>query len=91
MARRIGFTEELPGTEVIKAGGRRITKTGGRFGCAALSGVDEQLYEVSAIDGAGRFKQLLHITLPCILPIICVYPFLQKHFTKGVLMGSVKC
>jgi len=52
--------------------------------------VDEQLYEVSAIDGAGRFKQLLHITLPCILPIICVYPFLQKHFTKGVLMGSVK-
>lgn len=24
------------------------------------------------------------------LPILCVYPFLQKHFTKGVLMGSVK-
>lgn len=24
------------------------------------------------------------------VPIICVYPFLQKHFTKGVLMGSVK-
>ncbi len=24
------------------------------------------------------------------LPIICVYPFLQKHFTKGVLLGSVK-
>ncbi len=24
------------------------------------------------------------------IPIICVYPFLQKHFTKGVLMGSVK-
>ena len=25
-----------------------------------------------------------------ILPIICVYPFLQKHFVKGVLVGSVK-
>lgn len=24
------------------------------------------------------------------LPIICVYPFLQKHFVKGVLTGSVK-
>ncbi len=25
-----------------------------------------------------------------IVPILCVYPFLQKHFTKGVLIGAVK-
>ncbi|RAV03465.1 carbohydrate ABC transporter permease [Paenibacillus sp. YN15] len=25
-----------------------------------------------------------------ITPILCVYPFLQKHFVKGVLIGSVK-
>ena len=25
-----------------------------------------------------------------VFPIICVYPFLQKHFTQGVMMGSVK-
>lgn len=25
-----------------------------------------------------------------ILPIICVYPFLQKHFVKGVMVGSIK-
>ena len=25
-----------------------------------------------------------------VIPIICVYPFLQKYFTKGVMMGSVK-
>ena len=25
-----------------------------------------------------------------IVPILCVYPFLQKHFAKGVLIGSVK-
>lgn len=24
------------------------------------------------------------------LPVLCVYPFLQKHFTKGIVMGSVK-
>ncbi|MNW11224.1 hypothetical protein D3C71_2086210 [compost metagenome] len=25
-----------------------------------------------------------------ITPVLCVYPFLQKHFVKGVLIGSVK-
>lgn len=24
------------------------------------------------------------------LPIVCVYPFLQKYFTKGIVMGSIK-
>ncbi|GIP60081.1 carbohydrate ABC transporter permease [Paenibacillus sp. FSL W8-0186] len=24
------------------------------------------------------------------IPILCVYPFLQKHFAKGVLLGSIK-
>jgi putative aldouronate transport system permease protein len=24
------------------------------------------------------------------LPIVIVYPFLQKHFTKGALIGAVK-
>lgn len=25
-----------------------------------------------------------------IIPIMCVYPFFQKHFTKGVMLGAVK-
>jgi len=24
------------------------------------------------------------------IPIICVYPFVQKYFEKGVMIGSVK-
>lgn len=39
---------------------------------AALSGVDESLYEAAVIDGAGRWKQMLHVTLPSILPTIVI-------------------
>jgi putative aldouronate transport system permease protein len=24
------------------------------------------------------------------LPILCVYPFLQKHFAQGIMVGSLK-
>lgn len=37
---------------------------------AALTGIDPNLYEVAEIDGAGRWKQTLHITLPSIIPIV---------------------
>lgn len=37
---------------------------------AALTGIDPCLYEAAAIDGAGRWKQLLHITLPALIPTI---------------------
>ena len=23
-------------------------------------------------------------------PVVCVYPFLQKHFVKGMMIGSIK-
>ncbi len=39
---------------------------------AALSGIDPTLYEAAKIDGAGRYKQTLHITLPGIMPTIVV-------------------
>lgn len=39
---------------------------------AALSGVSSELYEAAAIDGAGRWKQTLHITLPGLKPTILV-------------------
>lgn len=39
---------------------------------AALSGIDPQLYEAAEIDGARKWKQLLHITLPSITPTIVV-------------------
>jgi putative aldouronate transport system permease protein len=39
---------------------------------AALTNIDQELYEAATIDGAKRFKQLVHITLPCITPTIVV-------------------
>ncbi|WP_302804449.1 ABC transporter permease [Schleiferilactobacillus harbinensis] len=37
---------------------------------AALTGIDPALYESAAMDGANRFKQMLHISLPGILPTV---------------------
>ena len=39
---------------------------------AALAGIDQQLYEAAVIDGAGRWKQTLHVTIPGILPTIII-------------------
>ncbi|WP_248930368.1 ABC transporter permease [Paenibacillus hamazuiensis] len=48
---------------------------------AALSGVDMQLYEAARIDGAGRWRQLWHITLPAIRSTIVILLILRLgHF-----------
>lgn len=39
---------------------------------AALTNVDPTLYEAARIDGAGRWKQTIHITLPSIVPTIII-------------------
>jgi ABC-type polysaccharide transport system, permease component len=39
---------------------------------AAMSGIDPGLYEAAKIDGAGRFRQAWHITLPGISPVIAI-------------------
>ncbi|MFS0723614.1 ABC transporter permease [Paenibacillus sp. 1P07SE] len=39
---------------------------------AALTAIDPQLYEAAKMDGAGRWKQLLHVTFPGIVPAIVI-------------------
>lgn len=39
---------------------------------AAISNIDQSLYEAAAIDGANRWQQTLYITLPGIMPMIIV-------------------
>jgi len=37
---------------------------------AAITAIDPTLYEAAEVDGAGRFRKIRHITIPCILPSI---------------------
>ncbi|WP_257345930.1 ABC transporter permease [Pseudalkalibacillus decolorationis] len=59
---------------------------------AAMSNINPALYEAARIDGAGRLKQALHITIPGIAPIIIILFILQMGsmlsvgFEKIILM-----
>ncbi|SHI02541.1 ABC transporter permease [Clostridium grantii] len=44
---------------------------------AALTGIDSSLYEAAGIDGANRFKKIMHITLPGLLPTIVIMLILR--------------
>ena len=51
---------------------------------AALSGIDQQLYEAAVIDGAGKFQQIWHVTLPGLLPTIVTMLIMRI----GSILGS---
>jgi putative aldouronate transport system permease protein len=65
LASNTWFRSILIGTDVWKEFGY-----GSIVYLAALTGIDSGLYEAAAMDGANRFKQLIHVTLPGIMPII---------------------
>lgn len=44
---------------------------------SALAAIDPSLYEAAKVDGASRFQQLLHVTLPGILPTIIIMLILE--------------
>ena len=44
---------------------------------SALSGIDQGLYEAARIDGAGKWKQMWHVTLPGLMPTIIMLLILR--------------
>ncbi len=52
---------------------------------AAVTGIDQELYEAAEIDGANRWKKALNITLPGMIPIISLMALLN---IGGVLSGN---
>ncbi|NHN29247.1 ABC transporter permease [Paenibacillus agricola] len=61
---------------------------------AALAGVDQEQYEAAIVDGANRFRQVWHITLPAIrgtiivLLILRMGNFLDRGFEQVLLMSN---
>ncbi|HIW34767.1 MAG TPA: sugar ABC transporter permease [Candidatus Paenibacillus intestinavium] len=61
---------------------------------AAMSGIDQELYEASTVDGAGRFRKMWHITLPgirttfMVLFILSIGHLVSIGFEKQFLLGN---
>lgn len=51
---------------------------------STLSGVDQEEYEAARIDGANRWQQMLHISIPGIIPIIAI----QLIMSVGKLLST---
>lgn len=52
---------------------------------SALAGIDQELYDAAKVDGAGRFKQVIYITIPSLVPTIIIMLILKmgKIFDVG--------
>jgi len=44
---------------------------------AAIIGIDQEYYEAAKIDGANRWQQICHITIPLIVPVMTILVLLQ--------------
>lgn len=61
---------------------------------AAMTSIDQEMYEAAQVDGASRLKQIWHITLPAIRPIIIILMIMNIGnlinigFEKQMLLGN---
>lgn len=61
---------------------------------AAISAVDQELYEAATVDGCGRFRKMWHVTLPSILPtivvlwVLSVSDLIYAGFDQSYLFGN---
>jgi putative aldouronate transport system permease protein len=61
---------------------------------AAITGIDTELYEAAKVDGAGRFRQIWHITLPgirstiIVILIMSIGWLINIGFEKQFILGN---
>lgn len=65
---------------------RRMLERLNTSGSSGVSGVDAMGVTVDASEDTVKAA----ITVIVVLPIVCVYPFIQKYFVKGIMVGAVK-
>lgn len=73
------FPYVLVGTDIIKEFGFEAI-----IYLAALTSIDPTLYEAATIDGAGKFQQTWHITLPGIMPTV----ILLSTISMGYILNA---
>ena len=56
---------------------------------AAISGIDPELYEAADIDGVGRFRKIIHITLPSISSTLLILLVLRLGFLFSVTLEKI--
>ena len=58
---------------------------------ASVAGAAAVLDSVN-VDNMSKYRRLVRYTTIVIatVPVLCFYPFIQKYFTKGVMIGSLK-
>ena len=54
---------------------------------AAIAGIDQELYDAAAIDGCGRRKRAIHVTVPGLLPVYFVLLLLS---ISGILSSDIE-
>jgi putative aldouronate transport system permease protein len=61
---------------------------------AALAGIDQEIYEAARVDGASKWQQVIHVTIPGIMPTIVILlilrvgSMLNVGFEKIILLYS---
>ncbi len=56
---------------------------------AAIASIDPNLYEAAALDGSTRWKNIFHITIPCIMPTILIMLILRFGGLMGVNSAKI--
>ncbi len=72
LGNRVAFLPLVVGSAIWKEVG-----WGAIIYLAAIAGINPELYEAATVDGANRFRRVLHITIPSITPVIVVMLILQ--------------
>ena len=65
---------------------RRMLDRLNASGSSGVSGVDAMGVTVDASEDTVKAA----VTVIVVIPIVCVYPFVQKYFVKGIMVGAVK-